>query len=173
LSDRPPSPVNPPQQSPIASVNELFYEERSFGQRAADAVTEFVGSWQFIIVQSIALVLWVALNTAALIAHWDPYPFIFMNLLVSLESALASPMILMSQNRQADRDRAIARNEFVLTIKAEAEVRAVLAQLTAQDKAIAELRELLIALQTGAAREAASGTSSGSAPTAGAGGERG
>jgi uncharacterized membrane protein len=171
LSDRPPSPVNPPQQSPIASVNELFYEERSFGQRAADAVTEFVGSWQFIIVQSITLVLWVALNTAALIAHWDPYPFIFMNLLVSLESALASPMILMSQNRQADRDRAIARNEFVLTLKAEAEVRAILAHLAAQDKAIAELRDLLIALQTGAPSGASAGTSS--APPAEAGGGRG
>jgi uncharacterized membrane protein len=55
-------------------MNELFYEERSLGQRAADAVTAIVGSWQFIIVQLIALVLWVALNTAALIAHWDPYP---------------------------------------------------------------------------------------------------
>lgn len=74
MSERPPSPAIPSQQSPIATVNELFYEERSLSQRAADAVTEFVGSWQFIIGQSIALVVWVALNTAALIAYLDPYP---------------------------------------------------------------------------------------------------
>ena len=153
MDERPPTlPFPDPEEainSPMARANDLFYEERSFGQRAADAVTEFVGSWHFIIVQSILIGVWVALNTAALIHHWDPYPFIFMNLLVSLESAIASPMILMSQKRQLERDRAVAQKELAITIRAEAEVRAILAHLAAQDRAIAELRDLLLAREGG------------------------
>lgn len=151
-----PEPSQPPL-SPAPDVNELFYEERSLGQRAADAVTELVGSWLFIIIQTAIIVVWVVLNSMALLRHWDPYPFIFMNLLVSLESALASPMILMSQNRQADRDRAVARNELILTVKAEAEVRTILARLAAQEKTLAELRALLVALQPGQAAAGSAG----------------
>jgi uncharacterized membrane protein len=131
------------------SVNELFDEGRTLGQRAADTVTAFVGSWRFIIAQSILMTAWVVLNTTAIIQHWDPYPFIFMNLVFSLESALASPMILMSQNRETERDRFVAHNDYLLTVKAEAEIRAVLMHLAAQEKAIAQMHAMLIALKKG------------------------
>jgi uncharacterized membrane protein len=153
LSDRWSSPQFPepfqPTDAHLRSVNELFDEGRTLGQRAADSVTAFVGSWRFIIAQSILMTAWVVLNTTAIIQHWDPYPFIFMNLVFSLESALASPMILMSQNRETERDRFIAHNDYLLTVKAEAEIRAVLKHLAAQDKAIAQIHAMLLAIKAG------------------------
>ncbi|MDD5652480.1 MAG: DUF1003 domain-containing protein, partial [Candidatus Moranbacteria bacterium] len=76
-----------------------------FGDRAADKITEIIGSWKFIIIQSILLFLWVAVNIVAWMSHWDPYPFILLNLALSFQAAYAAPIIMMSQNRVADRDR--------------------------------------------------------------------
>ena len=65
---------------PIRNVNELIKEKETFGQKASDLVARTVGSWRFIIIQSIVLLIWIILNVAAYINHWDPYPFILMNL---------------------------------------------------------------------------------------------
>ena len=76
----------------------------SFGPRAADAIARGMGSWAFIIAQTVLVLVWVALNLAAVLAHWDPYPFILLNLLFSTQAAYAAPIIMMSQNRQAYKD---------------------------------------------------------------------
>ena len=128
---------------PIRDVNELFDEQLSFGERAADWVANVVGSWTFIIIQSVLLAIWVALNTMAWIRHWDPYPFILMNLVLSLQAAYTAPVIMMSQNRQADRDRVEAHNDYLINQKAEEEVRVILDHLAAQDEALATINDTL------------------------------
>lgn len=78
----------------------------SFGQRAADKVTALLGSWRFILTQSFLLIIWIIFNILGInTQRWDPYPFICLNLLLSLQAAYAAPIIMMSQNRQADKDR--------------------------------------------------------------------
>ena len=94
----------------------------SFGDRVSDSVAAMVGSWPFIIVQSILLVLWMALNLTAWVEHWDPYPFILLNLALSFQAAYAAPFIMMSQNRQAEIDRTDARHDYDVNIKAELEI---------------------------------------------------
>lgn len=128
---------------PVRSVNELDAERLTLGTRAADWIAGAVGSWTFIIVQSGILVLWAVLNLTALIRHWDPYPFILMNLVMSLQAAYTAPMIMMSQNRQAARDRLEAHNDYLINQKAEEEVRAVLDHLAAQDRALAAIWDVL------------------------------
>ncbi len=128
---------------PVIDVNEEFEEQLSFGQRAADWVTEVVGSWTFMIVQTALLAIWGVLNVAAWIQHWDPYPFILMNLVLSLQAAYAAPIIMMSQNRQDARDRLDVRNDFLINSKAEIEIRAILEHLAAQDRALSKIHQML------------------------------
>ncbi len=91
----------------------------TFGQRIADSVAATMGSWSFIIAQSIILTLWVILNVIAWIQHWDPYPFILLNLALSFQAAYAAPFIMISQNRQAERDRHQAEEDFRTNVEAE------------------------------------------------------
>ena len=92
------------------------------GQRIADAVAATMGSWRFIIIQTTILVLWITLNVIAWIGHWDPYPFILLNLALSFQAAYAAPFIMMSQNRQQDVDRQHAAEDFRVNVKAELEI---------------------------------------------------
>ncbi len=129
---------------PVRNINEIFEAQKTYGQKAADKVASAVGSWKFIIIQSLLLTVWVILNVTAYINHWDPYPFILMNLFLSLQAAYTAPIIMMSQNRQAERDRLEARNDFQINVKAEEEVRAILNHLAAQDDALAQIHQILI-----------------------------
>ena len=81
-----------------------------------------MGSWRFIIIQIDILLLWIVLNITAYIEHWDPYPFILLNLALSFQAAYAAPFIMMSQNRQQDIDRLAAENDYQINIKAELEI---------------------------------------------------
>jgi uncharacterized membrane protein len=92
------------------------------GQRIADTVAATMGSWNFIIIQSVILIAWIILNLVAFIQHWDPYPFILLNLALSFQAAYAAPFIMMSQNRQQDIDRQAAENDYHINIKAELEI---------------------------------------------------
>jgi len=92
------------------------------GQRIADAVAAGMGSWRFIIIQSTILLIWVVLNLVAWMDHWDPYPFILLNLALSFQAAYAAPFIMMSQNRQGDVDRRKAEEDYRINIKAELEI---------------------------------------------------
>jgi uncharacterized membrane protein len=94
----------------------------TIGQKVADAVAATMGSWKFIIIQSILLFFWIIANITAVIMHWDPYPFILLNLALSFQAAYAAPFIMMSQNRQQDIDRKEAENDHQINIKAELEI---------------------------------------------------
>jgi uncharacterized membrane protein len=92
------------------------------GQKVADRVAAAMGSWPFIIIQSVILAIWIVLNVVAYVSHWDPYPFILLNLALSFQAAYAAPFIMMSQNRQAAVDRQDASNDYKVNIKAELEI---------------------------------------------------
>ena len=92
------------------------------GQRIADTVAATMGSWRFIIIQSCILLAWIALNITAWVNHWDPYPFILLNLALSFQAAYTAPFILMSQNRQQDIDRQAAQEDYRINVKAELEI---------------------------------------------------
>lgn len=97
-------------------------DQLTFGQKIADRVATGMGSWTFIIVQTIAVMFWITLNIIALVQHWDPYPFILLNLLFSVQAAYAAPIIMMAQNRQAERDRVQAEADYETNIKAKSEI---------------------------------------------------
>lgn len=122
-------------------------ETSTFGSRLSDAVAKGMGSWRFIIVQTILVILWMALNLVGFIYHWDVYPFILLNLLFSTQAAYAAPIIMMSQNRQSERDRIQAQADYQTNIDAKQEIEALatkLNQLEVEklDKIIAMLEEM-------------------------------
>ena len=92
------------------------------GALIADWVAKTVGSWRFIIIQSVILGVWIALNVIAYAQHWDPYPFILLNLVLSFQAAYAAPIIMMSQNRQSEIDRRHAQHDYRINVKAELEI---------------------------------------------------
>jgi uncharacterized membrane protein len=94
----------------------------SFGERVSDRVAGVVGSWRFVIIQSVVMVVWLALNIVAWTEHWDPYPFILLNLVLSFQAAYTAPIILMSQNRQSAIDRDAAEHDYDVNLKAELEI---------------------------------------------------
>ena len=107
------------------NVNQAFAEKQTLGDRLADRVASFGGSWTFIALFIGILVAWVVLNGFALAGYgrsFDPYPFIFFNLILSMLAALQAPIIMMSQNRQADRDRLAAGLDYEVNLKAEIEI---------------------------------------------------
>jgi uncharacterized membrane protein len=97
--------------------HQKHHETLEFGNRLADAVANSMGSWRFIIVQTILVILWMGLNTIALIQHWDVYPFILLNLVFSTQAAYAAPIIMMSQNRQNERDRVHAQADYQIWMR--------------------------------------------------------
>jgi uncharacterized membrane protein len=104
------------------NVEREFAEHLTLGERIADRFATVMGSWPFIICQSIILAIWVALNLMAYINHWDPYPFILLNLALSFQAAYAAPIIMMSQNRQAEKDRMQSQSDYEVNLKAEMEI---------------------------------------------------
>jgi uncharacterized membrane protein len=126
------------------NVYEIDDQVRGRGDRIADAVTARLGSWPFIIVQSILLLCWIALNAIGWIHHWDPYPFILLNLALSFQAAYSAPVIMMSQNRQANKDRIAAANDFSVNVHAEAEIAVLRARL---DELSGRQWEALVAMQ--------------------------
>ena len=103
-------------------VDAIYRSDLTFGQRLADNVSRFGGSWTFILVFTGALVLWTGLNSYVLHKPFDPYPYIFLNLLLSMLAAVQAPVIMMSQNRQAAMDRLDAANDYKVNLKAEIEI---------------------------------------------------
>lgn len=91
----------------------------TFGQRAADAIARFAGSWAFIITFTLITLLWIYLNILMASGAFDPYPFILLNLVLSCLAAVQAPLIMMSQNRQEDKDRARAENDYKVNLKNE------------------------------------------------------
>lgn len=105
------------------------HESSTFGQKLADSVANGMGSWRFIIIQTIIVALWMGLNVIAFVHHWDVYPFILLNLLFSTQAAYAAPIIMMAQNRQSQRDRAQAENDYQTNIDAKKEIEELMTRL--------------------------------------------
>jgi uncharacterized membrane protein len=104
-------------------------ETLDFGSRLADTVANGMGSWKFIIIQSLFVILWMGLNLLAFTHHWDVYPFILLNLVFSTQAAYAAPIIMMAQNRQNDRDRAQALSDYQTNVDAKVEIEALAIKL--------------------------------------------
>lgn len=92
------------------------------GQKIADRITRVMGSWSFIIAQTIIIIVWIMVNLTAYIYHWDPYPFILLNLLFSTQAAYSAPIIMMAQNRQNQRDRVQAKSDYETNRAAKREI---------------------------------------------------
>ncbi len=117
------------------------------GQRIADAVATGMGSWKFIIWQTIFVIIWMTLNVVGFIRHWDVYPFILLNLIFSTQAAYAAPIIMMAQNRQSERDRLQAQADYDTNLEAKKEIEALQLQLNKietekLDKIMAMLEEM-------------------------------
>ena len=112
--------------------NSSIFSPRTFGQRAADSITRWAGSWTFIIMFGVVLAIWMYLNTSWLIfgEAWDPHPFILLNLVLSCLAAIQAPVILMSQNRSAEKDRQRAEYDYAVNRKAERKIEELQKQLT-------------------------------------------
>lgn len=131
----------------IKTWHDLYQESLSFGQKLADKVANGMGSWTFIISQTIFVILWMALNAVGWMYHWDIYPFILLNLLFSTQAAYAAPIIMMAQNRQNERDRIQAQKDYQTNTEAKIEIEALQQKLNSievekLDKIIQMLEEM-------------------------------
>lgn len=97
-------------------------ESMTLGSKLADIVATGMGSWTFIIIQTLIVAMWMVLNIVGIVERWDPYPFILLNLLFSTQAAYAAPIIMMSQNRQSERDRHHAEEDYETNRKAKEEI---------------------------------------------------
>ena len=123
-------------------------EKYTLSQRAADAIAKFAGSWAFIFFFTGVLILWMLVNTLLAAKAFDPYPFILLNLVLSCVAAIQAPLIMMSQNRQEEKDRRRAENDYKVNLKTEImiedlydKVNAILARQTALEKQLTEKGE--------------------------------
>jgi len=123
--------------------HEKHIETSTIGDRLSDAVANGMGSWKFIMIQTGIVLIWMALNIVAFMQHWDPYPFILLNLIFSTQAAYAAPIIMMAQNRQSQRDRLQAANDYQTNLEAKKEIEALQIQLS---KIESEKLDLIIRL---------------------------
>jgi CRP/FNR family cyclic AMP-dependent transcriptional regulator len=123
--------------------NEVIEEDATIGDRLADAVAHFGGSWSFIITCLIALVIYVTINVILRNAAWDPYPFILLNLFLSMLAAIQAPVIMMSQNRQDSKDRLRGELDYDVNRRAEREIQSVTQKLNVLDDKMGDVAELL------------------------------
>jgi len=128
------------------NVNDVDEERLTFGQRIADSVADLIGSWPFIITQSVILFIWIALNVTAWINRWDPYPFILLNLALSFQAAYSGPVIMMSQNRQSLKDRLSAEIDHQVNTKAELEIGLLIRRIEELEKSAEDNQRELIKL---------------------------
>lgn len=110
--------------------HDQYKDKMTFGQKMADGLARGMGSWAFIIIQTMLVICWMTLNVVALALRWDKYPFILLNLLFSIQAAYAAPIIMMSQNRQNERDREQAHQDLITDTGAKKEIEAVQTMLT-------------------------------------------
>jgi CRP/FNR family cyclic AMP-dependent transcriptional regulator len=123
--------------------NDIIEEEMTYGERVADAVAAFGGSWTFIITFAVVLVFYAGANIALGRSAWDPYPFILLNLFLSMLAAIQAPVIMMSQNRQDTKDRLRGELDFDVNRRAEAEVQALSRKLNSIAEKIDDLEDLV------------------------------
>jgi uncharacterized membrane protein len=124
---------------PVRDLNGESDRRLRPAQRIADDLARFVGSWTFVLLQVAIAGLWLALNVAAQVGHWDPYPFLLLNLALTFENALWASLILMAMSRAASRERLRAQHDYEDQVKAEEETRMLMAHLEAQDEVLLQV----------------------------------
>lgn len=129
--------------APVRDLNVETDRRQGRAQRTAADLARLVGSWTFVVLQAVLTVCWLILNVVAATQHWDPYPFLLLNLVLSLESALWASLVLMMLTLSSDRDRVRAQQEYEVAVKAEEEMRAVMAHLEAQDEVMLQILQRL------------------------------
>ena len=125
------------------NANELIDEEATFGERLADAVARFGGSWHFIIWFGVVLIAYSTLNIFLKGRAWDPYPFILLNLFLSMLASLQAPVIMMSQNRQDSKDRVRSELDFDVNRRAESEIQALSHKLNLLTDKVSDVEDML------------------------------
>jgi len=138
------------------NINVEMEQKSTIGQRIADRVASFGGSWTFIIIYLSFLIAWMAFNTFVLLhygkgengAQFDPYPYILLNLMLSMTAALQAPIIMMSQNRAAEKDRMAAEQDFKVNLKSELMLEELIRKQRARDLQIDQLNSALATLET-------------------------
>lgn len=100
-------------------INKVHEDRQTIGQRASDNISSFVGSWTFIISALTCIAIWIVINIINIFVHFDPYPFILLNLFLSCTAAIQAPIIMMAQNRQEEKDRLRAKNDYKVNLKSE------------------------------------------------------
>jgi uncharacterized membrane protein len=125
------------------NANELIDEEATFGERIADVVARFGGSWTFIILFAVVLSVYTATNVVLRGKAWDPYPFILLNLFLSMLAAIQAPVIMMSQNRQDTRDRVRSELDFEVNVRAESEIQALASRLNLVTDKLDDIDDLI------------------------------
>lgn len=124
---------------PVRDLNREVERKLTFADRVADDFARLVGSWEFVAVQLGIIVIWVGLNALNVLHPWDRFPFLFLNLILSLEAALWVTVVLMSLNRLADRDRLRAQHDYELDVKTEEELKALMNHLMHQDEILLQI----------------------------------
>jgi CRP/FNR family transcriptional regulator, cyclic AMP receptor protein len=127
----------------VSNANEVIDEEATFGERVADAVARFGGSWRFIISFGVVLVTYTGLNISLGGKAWDPYPFILLNLFLSMLAAIQAPVIMMSQNRQDTKDRVRSELDYNVNCKAESEIQTLSEKLNLIHEKLDDLEDLV------------------------------
>jgi CRP/FNR family transcriptional regulator, cyclic AMP receptor protein len=135
------------RHSTTRNLNEVADERMTFGDRIADGFASMMGSWAFIIIQTVLLIFWVVFNLlqATKVIHWDEYPFIFLNLALSFQAAYAAPIIMMSQNRSSNKDRLAAEIDHQVNIRAEMKAGLLMSRLDDLERGMHALHEKQIA----------------------------
>jgi uncharacterized membrane protein len=124
---------------PVRDLNRELERRTTFADRVADDFARLIGTWVFVFVQAGIIVLWIGLNVLDVLRPWDPFPFGFLNLVLSLEAAVWVSIVLMALNRSADRDRLRAQQEYELNVKAEEELKALMNHLMHQDEILLQI----------------------------------
>ena len=124
---------------PVRDLNREVDRKLTFSDRVASDFARLVGSWVFVLAQVGLMLVWVGLNALNLLRPWDPYPFQFLNFVLSLEAAIWASIMLMALNAQATRDRIRAQNEFELNVKAEEELKSLMNHLMHQDEILLQI----------------------------------
>jgi uncharacterized membrane protein len=127
----------------MRNPNQVIEEQSTFGERIADSVARFGGSWSFIILFAVILVTYSSANVFLASRAWDPYPFILLNLFLSMLAAVQAPVIMMSQNRQDAKDRVRSELDFEVNKRAESEIQSLTHKLSLVTDKIEDLEELL------------------------------
>ena len=123
----------------IRNLKDIIDNVNTFGQIASDFIAKVIGSWKFIIGQTCFFTIWILYNLFSTHNHFDPYPFILMNLVLSFEAAFLGPIIMMSQNREEEKDRIKAEHNYLINSKTEHDTEIIIQQLREQNDLLMEI----------------------------------